>query len=122
VMSASYVKDPTSPHWADDQGAKDFIEWVKKYDTAVDVRDSFAASGGYMVGILTEQILKAAGDNLTRENILAQATNLKDVALPMLIPGITASTTPSDRRAIKQVQFQYFDGQNWVLTGDVVSD
>lgn len=122
VMAATYVKDPTSPRWADDQGAKDFIEWVKKYDTAVDVRDSFAASGGYMVGMLTEQVLKAAGDNLTRENILAQATNLKGVALPMLIPGITASTTPTDRRSIKQVQFQYFDGQNWVLTGDLVSD
>jgi hypothetical protein len=95
---------------------------VKKYDTAVDVRDSFAASGGYMVGMLVQQILKQAGDNLTRENILAQATNLHNVVLPMLIPGITVSTSPTDRRSIKQAQFEYFDGQNWVLTGDIVSD
>lgn len=122
VMTATYVKDPTSPRWIDDQGAKDFVEWVKKYNTAVDVRDSFAASGGYMVGMLTVQILKQAGNNLTRENILAQATNLQNVSLPMLIPGITISTTPTDRRSIKQVQFEYFDGQNWVLTGDIISD
>jgi branched-chain amino acid transport system substrate-binding protein len=122
VMTATYVKDPTSPRWAEDQGAKDFVAWVKKYDTAVDVRDSFAASGGYMVGMLVHQILKQAGDNLTRENILAQATNLHNVVLPMLIPGITVSTSPTDRRSIKQAQFEYFDGQNWVLTGDIVSD
>jgi branched-chain amino acid transport system substrate-binding protein len=122
VTTTTYVKDPTSPRWADDQGAKDFIEWVKKYDTLVDVRDSFAASGGYMAGMLTVQILKQAGDNLTRENILNQATNLHNVVLPMLIPGITVNTAPTDRRAIKQVQFEYFDGQNWVLTGEVISD
>lgn len=122
VTTTTYVKDPTSPRWANDQGAKDFIEWVKKYDTLVDVRDSFAASGGYMAGMLTVQILKQAGDNLTRENILNQATNLHNVVLPMLIPGITVNTSPTDRRAIKQVQFEYFDGQNWVLTGDVISD
>ena len=65
---------------------------------------------------------KQAGSNLTRENILNQATSLHNVVLPMLIPGITVNTAPTDRRAIKQVQFQYFDGQNWVLTGDVISD
>jgi len=122
VFTATYIKDPTSPHWADDPGVKEFIAWVKKYDTAVDVRDSFAASGGYMVGLLTEIILKAAGNELTRDNIMKQATSLQNVALPMLLPGITINTAPNDRRAIKQMQFEYFDGQNWVLTGDIVSD
>ncbi len=122
VLTTTYVKDPTSPSWANDKGAQDFIAWVKKYDTLVDVRDSFAASGGYMAGMLVSQIIKAAGDNLTRENILKQATNLHNVSLPMLIPGITINTSPTDYRSIKQVQFEYFDGTNWVLTGDLISD
>ncbi len=122
VMTATYVKDPTSPKWADDPDVKEFVAWVKKYNTAVEVRDSFAASGGYMVGILTEKILKAAGNDLTRENILKEATNLHNVAVPMLLPGITVSTSPTDHRSIKQMQFEYFDGANWVLTGEVISD
>src|SRR6202012_5337692 len=65
VYTATYVKDPTSPTWANDPDVKDFVAWVKKYDTAVDVRDSFAAGGGYIVAILTEKIIQAAGDDLT---------------------------------------------------------
>jgi branched-chain amino acid transport system substrate-binding protein len=122
VFSATYVKDPTSPTWANDPDVQAFVAWVKKYDTSVDVRDSFAASGGYMVGVLIEKILNAAGNDLSRENILKQATNLHDVALPMLLPGITVNTSPTDYRAIKQMQFEYFDGKNWVLTGKLVSE
>jgi branched-chain amino acid transport system substrate-binding protein len=122
VYTATYVKDSTSPAWANDPSVKDFIAWVKKYDTSVDVRDSFAASGGYMVGILIENILKAAGNDLSRENILKQATNLHDVALLMFLPGITLSTSPADYRSIKQMQFEYFDGTNWVLTGKIISE
>jgi branched-chain amino acid transport system substrate-binding protein len=122
IFTATYVKDPTSPIWENDSDVQAFIEWVKKYDTSVDLRDSFGASGGYMVGILIERILKAAGNDLSRENILKQATNLHDVALPMLLPGIIVNTSPTDYRTIKQMQFAYFDGQNWVPTGNLVSD
>jgi branched-chain amino acid transport system substrate-binding protein len=122
VFTATYVKDPTSPTWEKDPDVQTFVAWVKKYDTSVDVRDSFAASGGYMAGILVEKILKAAGNDLSRENILKQATNLHEVSLPMLLPGITVNTSPTDYRSIKQMQFQYFDGKNWVLSGDLVSD
>jgi branched-chain amino acid transport system substrate-binding protein len=122
VFSATYVKDPTSPTWEEDPDVQAFVAWVKKYDTSVDVRDSFAAAGGYMVGILIEKILKAAGNDLSRENILKQATNLHDVALPMLLPGITINTSATDYRSIRQMQFEYFDGKNWVLTGSLVSE
>jgi branched-chain amino acid transport system substrate-binding protein len=122
VFTATYVKDPTSPSWANDPGVKEFVAWVRKYDTSVDVRDSFAASGGYMVGMLIEKILKAAGNDLSRENILKQATNLHAVELPMLLPGITINTSPTDYRSIKQMRFEYFDGQNWVLSGHILSE
>ena len=71
---------------------------------------------------LIEKILKAAGNDLSRENILKQATDLHNVTLPMLLPGITINTSPTDYRAIEQLQFEYFDGENWVLTGNMVSE
>lgn len=122
VITTTYVKDPTSPHRANDKGAQVLIAWIGQYDTAGHLGHGFAAAGGYMVGQLTVHILKAAGDNLTRENILNQATHLHDVVLPMLIPGIFVNTSPTDDRSIKRAQFQYFDGRNFVPTGDIVWD
>ena len=122
VFTATYVKDPTSPSWANDPDVREFVAWAKKYNASVDVRESFAAAQGYMVGALIEKILKASGNDLSRENILKQATNLHDVVLPMLLPGITINTAPTDYRPIKQMQFESFDGENWVPTGDIVSD
>lgn len=122
VFTATYVKDPTSPNRANDPDVREFVAWAKKYDAGVDVRDGFAAVGGYMVGALVEKILKAAGNDLSRENILKQATNLHNVALPMLLPGIRLNTSPTDYRPIKQMQFEAFDGESWVPTGSIVSD
>jgi branched-chain amino acid transport system substrate-binding protein len=122
VFTATYVKDPTSLSWANDADVREFVAWAKKYDASVDVREGFAAAHGYMVGALVEKILKASGNDLSRENILKQATNLHDAVLPMLLPGITINTTPTDYRPIKQVQFESFDGENWVPTGGIVSD
>ncbi len=122
VFTATYAKDPTSPNWANDPDVREFVAWQKKYDASVDVHDSFAAASGYMVGALIEKILKAAGNDLSRENILKQATDLHDVALPMLLPGITINISPTDYRSIRQLQFEAFDGENWAPTGDTVSD
>jgi branched-chain amino acid transport system substrate-binding protein len=122
VFTATYLKDPTNPTWAKDLDVRDFIAWAKKYDPAADTEDGLAVVRGYLVGALVEKILRAAGNDLSRENILKQATNLHDVALPMLLPGISINTSPADYRPIKQMQFEAFDGENWVPTGDVVSD
>lgn len=122
VFTATYLKDPTSRRWAQDSDVQEFISWAKKYDPSADTEDGLAVARGYMVGALIEKILKAAGNDLSRENILKQATNLHDVALPMLLPGITINTSPTDYRPLKQLQFEAFDGENWVPTGDIVSD
>ncbi len=122
VFTATYLKDPTSRRWAKDTDVQDFIAWAKKYDPAADTEDGLAVVRGYMAGALTEKILKAAGNDLSRENILKQATNLHDVVLPMLLPGITINTSQTDYRPLKQLQFEAFDGENWVLAGGIVSD
>ena len=66
-------------------------------------------------------VLKACGDNLTRENVMKQATSLQNVALPMLLPGITLSTSATDFAPIKQMQLEKFDGTSWKLFGEVIS-
>jgi branched-chain amino acid transport system substrate-binding protein len=122
VFTATYAKDPTNPSWANDPAVQDFAAWMRKYDNSADVSDRGAAVRGYIIGALIEKILKAAGNDLSRENILKQATNLHELALPMLLPGITLNTSPTDYRALKQMQFEYFDGENWVASGNIVSD
>ncbi len=65
-------------------------------------------------------VLKACGDDLSRENIMKQATNLRNVPLPLLLPGITLNTGPEDYFPIKQMRLQRFDGAKWVLFGDAI--
>jgi branched-chain amino acid transport system substrate-binding protein len=67
------------------------------------------------------RVLKTAGDNLTRENIMRQTASLNEVVPPMLLPGITLSTSASDYQPIKQMQLERFDGNTWKLFGEVIS-
>jgi branched-chain amino acid transport system substrate-binding protein len=66
-------------------------------------------------------VLRASGDNLTRENVMKQAASLHDLALPMLLPGVTLSTSADDFAPIKQMQLMKFDGTAWKLFGELIS-
>jgi branched-chain amino acid transport system substrate-binding protein len=68
------------------------------------------------------QVLKQAGNDLSRENIMRQATNLRDLKLPMLLPGVTVNTSPTDYYAVQQLQLMRFDGNRWVRFGELVYD
>jgi hypothetical protein len=76
----------------------------------------------YSTAALLVQILKQCGDNLTRANVMTQATNIKDFVSDLALPGMTTSTTPDDWRINKQFQMMRFDGQRWVLFGPIVTD
>ena len=67
-------------------------------------------------------MLKQAGNDLSRENIMRQATNLRDLELPMLLPGIKVNTSLTDSWAVQQLQLRRFDGKRWVRFGDLVYD
>jgi hypothetical protein len=66
-------------------------------------------------------VLRQCGDNLTRENVMKQAASIRDLKLPMLLPGITVSTSADDFAPIKQMQLMKFDGSTWKLFGEVIS-
>ena len=71
-----------------------------------------------MVAELTVQVLKQCGDNLTRENVMKQAANLKKVPLKLLLPGVTAETSPDDYAPFQTLQLARFDGKSWVAFGE----
>ncbi len=92
---------------------------MDKYNPHVD-RSDYYAPYGYNIGFAVVQILKQCGDNLTRENIMKQASHL-DMELPLLLPGIRLKTSPTDLRPIKQMRLVRFDGQRYVLFSDVLA-
>jgi branched-chain amino acid transport system substrate-binding protein len=120
IISSAYLKDPSDPQWQNDKAYKDWVAWMKKYYPDGNLGNSFNAYG-YTAAQTIEHVLKNAGDNLTRENIMKQAANIKDLALPMLLPGIKINTSPTDFRPIEQMQLQKFNGKSWELFGDIIS-
>ncbi|MGB7100349.1 MAG: ABC transporter substrate-binding protein [Xanthobacteraceae bacterium] len=120
IVSAGYLKDPTDPQWQDAPDFKEWLAWMKKYNAGGNLADGNNVTG-YAVASTLVPILKASGNNLTRDNIMKQAASLHDLKVPMLLPGITVSTGPDDFAPIKQMQLMKFDGQTWKLFGEVIS-
>ncbi|HYN59102.1 MAG TPA: ABC transporter substrate-binding protein [Rubrivivax sp.] len=117
IYTASYIKDPTDPQFQKGKEWDDWLAWMKKYNTSGDVKDVLTVYG-YTVAQGLVQVLKQAGDNLTRENIMKQAASL-DMSLPMLLPGVNVKTGPDDFFPIEREQLARFDGKTWVLFGKV---
>jgi branched-chain amino acid transport system substrate-binding protein len=121
VISVNYGKDPLDPTWKDDPGMKKYFEFMAKYYPEGDKNSSFN-SYGYGTAQLMVHVLKQCGDDLTHENIIRQATNLKDVRLDLALPGIVNNTTPNDYRVNKQLQMMRFNGERWEMFGPILED
>ncbi|MEA2967208.1 MAG: branched-chain amino acid transport system substrate-binding protein [Alphaproteobacteria bacterium] len=121
LLSSAYGKDPRDPEFENDPAMKDWLAWMSKYLPDADVRRPGFVNG-YNTAATMVQVLKQAGGDLSRENIMRQATNLRDLELPMLLPGVKVSTSPTDYYAVQQSQLMRFDGKRWVRFGDLVYD
>jgi ABC-type branched-subunit amino acid transport system substrate-binding protein len=120
IISAAYLKDASDPQWNSDPGMKDFLAFLAKDFPEGDKLDQ-GTIVGYSVSQTLVQVLKQCGDDLTRENIMKQAANLKDFELGMLLPGIKINTSASDFAPISSLQLMRFKGEKWNLFGDVIS-
>ena len=120
IISDFYLKDPTDPQWKDDEGYKDWVAFMDKYYPEGDKSDLGNVVGPAFAQTFV-QVLKQCGDNLTRENIMKEAANLHGFRVPMLLPGITINTSPTDFAPIKQIQMARFDGERWQLFGPLIS-
>jgi ABC-type branched-subunit amino acid transport system substrate-binding protein len=121
VISVNYVKDPLDPTWKDDPGMKKYLEFMAKYYPDGD-KDSLFSTYGYITTQLLIHVLKQCGDELTRENVMKQAANLKNVQLDLTLPGILINTTPTDYRVNKQLQMMKFNGERWEPFGPILED
>ena len=120
IISMNYVKEPADKKWANDPTMLDYRALLKQYAADVDPDDG-NASYGYAVSQLVEHVLKQAGDNLTRENIMKIATTIKALQLPMVLPGVLAETSPTDFALFQTMQLVKFDGTTWQAFGQPAS-
>jgi branched-chain amino acid transport system substrate-binding protein len=118
ILSTAYVKDPDDPVWKDDAGVKAWREFMSKYVPEADQHDTNYVNA-YNSAMAIEAVLKACGNDLSTENILKQAFSIKDLQLPMLLPGIKINTSPTDHVPVDQMQFMRFNGKSWERFGEL---
>ena len=121
VITVGFMKDPTDPHWSNDPAMKEWRAFMKKYYPDGDLSDWYNVYA-YAAAQTLVYVLKQCGDELTHENVMRHASNIKDLELPLLLPGIKINTSPTDYRVIRQVQLQRFDGKEWVRFGDIIGN
>ncbi|WOH65770.1 ABC transporter substrate-binding protein [Bradyrhizobium sp. BWA-3-5] len=120
IISSQYLKDPTDAQWKDDKGMKAWNEFLDKYYPEANRADA-SVMFGYTVAQGLVHVLKACGDNLTRENVMKQAASIKDLELDGLLPGIKVNTSPTDFAPISSVQLIKFKGETWERFGEILS-
>jgi len=119
IVSAAYRKDPEDPAWANDPGMLEFFAFMDQHYPSGAKND--IAALGYASAQSLVYLLRQCGDDLTRENFMRQAANLRNVEIGLLLPGITMNTSPTDFIPIDQFQMMQFNGEHWVLFGPIVS-
>jgi branched-chain amino acid transport system substrate-binding protein len=120
IITAQYVKDVSDPHWADAPDYKEWKAFMDKWNPTVNPFEGSSVTG-YASAVTLAHVLRQCGDELTRENVMRQAANLHKLEIPMLLPGITLNTSPTDYYPIQAVQLARFDDGHWVLFGNLQS-
>jgi branched-chain amino acid transport system substrate-binding protein len=120
ILSAGYLKDASDPQWANDEGMKKFMAFIDKYMPGANIADTNLVYG-YAAAQTMVQVLKQAGDDLTRENVMKQAASLKDFAPDTALPGVKINTSATDFAPIEQLKMMQFKNGKWDLFGDIIS-
>jgi branched-chain amino acid transport system substrate-binding protein len=118
VITAVYGKDPTDGRWKDDDGFRQYAAFVAKYMSPNDLIDANSVYG-FDISATMVQVLKQCGNDLSRDNIMKQAANLKDLELAMSLPGIKINTSPDNFSPIRQESLARFDGESWEQFGEL---
>ena len=121
LITGYYGKDPTDTRWADDAGLKQWKAFMRQVYVARPSSSTPTPSYGFGAAPTMVQVLKQCGNDLSRDNIMKQAANLKDLELPMLLPGMKINTSPTNYSPIRQMQLARFDGASWQLFGELLT-
>jgi branched-chain amino acid transport system substrate-binding protein len=120
LITATYGKDPNDPRWKDDPGLKAWKDFTTKYMSPTEFTDLNAVYG-FGAAATMVQVLKQCGNDLSRENIMKEAANIKNLQGPMSLPGATINTSPDNYSPIRQMQLSMFNGESWELFGDLLT-
>ncbi len=119
IISGAFVKDPSDPTWANDAGMNEWRAFMNKYMPGADQSDNnYVVAYGFSKTIL--QVLKQCNGDFSRENIMAQANNLHDLDIPVLLPGLKINTSPTNHHPVRAMQLEKWNGKSWVLFGEVI--
>jgi len=119
VITVAFRKDPNDPAWAEDKGMKDYLAFLKQYMPDANAAETYNVFG-YATAQTFVHVLEKCGDDLTRENLMKQAASIKDLELPIMLPGIKLNTTATRYTPMSQEQIMRFDGAKWVSVGEVI--
>jgi branched-chain amino acid transport system substrate-binding protein len=119
TISSAYVKDVADPAWANDPGVKDFLAFMAKYFPEGNPKEGYSLYA-YTVAQVLKIVLEQCKGNFTRDNIMAQANNLRDVQIPTMLPGIRVNTSPTNHHPLRQLQLQRIEGAGWLRFGEVI--
>jgi len=120
LLTLQYYKDPNDPQWKDDPSMLEWRAFMGRHYRDGDPKDA-SNLYAYITAQTMVQILKQCGNDLTRENVMKQASNIKNLKLPLMLPNMTMNTTPTDYFLIKQGQLAKFSGTQWALFGELLS-
>ncbi|RZN36434.1 ABC transporter substrate-binding protein [Bradyrhizobium sp. Leo121] len=120
LVTTQFLKQPGDPAWVDDEEVKAYKSFLKKYAPSANP-DDYSVLVAYMNVHAVTLALKKCGDQLTRDNLIRQATSLHGERLPMMLPGISISMHPDDYTPFKTLRIAIFDGESWTLAGDPLS-
>ena len=120
IVTAQYLKDPTDPQWADDAEMQAWRAWMTRWMPAAVQADANYVFA-YAVTSLMHETLKKCGDELTRANLMRQAASHSGLRVPLLLPGITVDTSPTDFYPVQSMRLARFKGESWELFGDTVT-
>jgi branched-chain amino acid transport system substrate-binding protein len=118
LITALSMKELGDPQWKSDKGMLDWLAWMKRYNPDAGVDDPVNAYA-YSVAQVLVHVLKQCGSDLSRDNVAKQAASLKSLELPLLLPGVKLTTSPTDFALIEQLQLARFDGERWVVFGEL---
>jgi branched-chain amino acid transport system substrate-binding protein len=121
LISSSYQKDVNDEQWSGDADVKSYLAFMKERLPKADIKNTNYATG-YLSAVLLVHVLKACGDDLSRANVMRQAASIRNLSLPLLLPGVTVSTGPDDYLPFQQLRLRRFDGKSWVGFGDLIDD
>ena len=119
IISSAYLKDPTDPRWDNDAGMKQWRTFMEKYYPGGDLKDGGNVSA-FGLAYTMMAVLKKCGNDMSRENMMKQATNLQNLEVPIALPGIKINTSPTNYHPMRQLQLMRWTGKTWDLFGDII--